>query len=297
MNDIKDTTGILLCGGAGSRLFPLTYHLNKHFLPVFDKPLFYYPLSILLLLSLKKIKIVCNADQVDEFTQRTNFLKFFNIEYEIIAQDKPLGVAHAIHSATKNVDTKNIFVILGDNIFFGADLIQRIQGVLKTSKKFNIFTHIAKEPYRFGVLQRDHEDQPKNIIEKPTQLISNEVVTGMYFFDRDFFESSYSKITLSGRGEFEISDVLQHGVAQKMLEVIRLPRGIFWIDAGTIEDLYTASDYVRSYQQRLGNKIASIEEIALTQKLISKDAMVNLLRDYPDSEYTQYISHLVSSAK
>lgn len=297
MHDAEDITGILLCGGAGTRLFPLTDQLNKHFLPVFDKPLFYYPLSVLLLLNLKKIKIVCNADQVDEFTRRTIFLKFLDIDYELIAQDKPRGVAHAVHCAAKNVDTKNILIILGDNIFFGADLTHRIKGALKTDKKTNIFTHIAKDPNRFGVLQRDHEDQPKNIIEKPSQLISNEVITGIYFFDRDFFASSYSQITLSRRGEFEISDVLQHGISKNMLEAIRLPRGIFWIDAGTIEDLYTASDYVRSYQQRLGNKIANIEEIALTQKLISNDGMVSLLRDYPDSEYTQYISNLVSYAK
>lgn len=290
MND--DITGVILCGGTGSRLFPVTKGLNKHLLPLFSKPMFYYPLSLLLLLGVKKIIFVCNSHEIELYREQLRFLERFDLDFKIVGQKSPGGIVEALENAMPLLDTRKLIAILGDNVFHGSGLIRTIEDGISFDCCMSIFTCSVGNPKRFGVAVRDKKGKIVEIVEKPKQPLSDEAVTGLYFIDYDFLKSNLPKIKRSVRGEREISALINNAILTNKLKCERMSRGTFWIDAGTIEDFFGATEYIRSYENRSGELLMSPEEIALKRGLINKNNFFDLVSSYPPGMYKTYLQRL-----
>lgn len=276
--------GVILAGGSGTRLSPLTQSVNKHLLPLYDKPMIYYPLTTLILAGVDSITIVTNVQDIESFKKLLGDGSEFGIEIRFSVQDSAIGLPDAIRSSKEFLQIgETILVILGDNIFYGSGLGRKLKTKFE-SDKCHIFTVSLPNPENFGVLKSDAKGNPIEIIEKPTNFISNEVVTGLYHFPNSVF-NGIDNLEYSSRGELEISDLINDYLFKNQLKVHKLERGTIWFDGGTVSSLSNASEYVKLSQDRLAKIIGSPHEAALISNKISSITFSKLIAESPNSHY------------
>jgi glucose-1-phosphate thymidylyltransferase len=281
--------GIILAAGKGTRLYPATLSINKQLLPVYDKPMIYYPLSILMQMGIDDICIICrsNDKQHHETLFGDGSKLGINIHYRI--QDEPNGIAEAFILCEDFIADRNVTLILGDNIFHGANLIDNIVSRMFTGNTATIFSYEVKDPERYGVVVMDEFDNAVSIEEKPKHPKSNRAVTGLYIYDNRVIEIAKG-LTPSARGELEITDINKHYMELEDLSVCSLDVGTVWLDTGTFDSLASASEYVKAIENRTGKKIACIEEIALEEGFIEEEQFIQLAHNFEgNSEYSQYL--------
>ncbi len=282
--------GILLAAGSGSRLLPASRSISKHLLPVYDKPMIYYPLSVLMLAGIRTIQIIVNARDLESFrTMLGNGAKFgIDISYKI--QDEPKGIGHALQISKDFINSRGIFLILGDNIFYGQGFVEKLQKVIK-SPRSSLFCYQVKNPEDFGVVELDHKNKILDIAEKPTEAMSNWVATGLYSFDENISEI-VSEIKPSARNEIEITDVNKAYLNEDLLDAEFLGRGLAWLDAGSPNSLLEASLFVKTIEERQGLKIACLEEIAYANGWIEEQEIKTAIDFHKNSSYGEYLVSL-----
>jgi glucose-1-phosphate thymidylyltransferase len=286
---MKYTKALLLSGGSGSRLKPITNLINKHFLPVFDKPMIFYSLSIIMLSKIRDICIVSDEKSIIKFKSFFNDGKWLGIKFTYLIQKKPLGISNAIKISEKFIKKSNFSLMLGDNFFYGGDLTGYFNEIQNNEFETNIFSYNSKNPNKFGVV-KETKNKIK-IIEKPNKFISNRVVPGLYFLPNKSIYSS-KKLKKSKRNEFEITDLLNILLLKDKYKIHNLNRGVTWMDLGTLNSLIQAGQFIRSIEDNNFNKIACLEEISLKNNWISK-INIKLMKDkYGDTDYFNYLKKL-----
>jgi glucose-1-phosphate thymidylyltransferase len=283
--------GIVLAGGTGSRLWPITRVTSKQLLPVYDKPMIYYPLATLMLAGVREILIITTPHDQSAFETLLGDGSQFGIQIEYAIQPKPEGLAQAFIIGEKFLNGDSCLMILGDNIFHGAGLGHQLQETLPNSGA-HIFTYTVSDPTQYGVLNLDADGRPTAIEEKPKNPTSNLAVTGLYFFDARVPDVA-KQVKPSVRGELEITSVIDWYLKRGEITLTRLSRGAAWLDTGNPESMHEASTYVRVVEQRTGLKIGCLEEIALSNKWINKNSIDQLLSKYGNNEYAKYIQRLI----
>jgi len=282
--------GIILAGGSGTRLSPLTKAVNKQLLPIYDKPLIFYPLSILMLANIKNILMIVNPGQIENFKSLLGDGKRFGIKIQYKIQKKPKGLADAFILGKNFIKKDNVALILGDNFFYGQSLTDKLEKSLSHSDGARIFLKKVKSPENFGVAKIIN-DKIKKIVEKPKKFISNYAITGLYFFDNKVV--NYAKrLKPSKRGEIEITDILNIYKNTKNLYYEHIGRGAIWSDAGKIKDMTNVSAFVQSVENVQSIKIACLEEIALSKKWINKKTITNNISFYGNCDYSNYLKKL-----
>ena len=284
--------GIILAGGEGTRLYPLTISTSKQLMPIYDKPLIYFPLCTLMLANIKDILCISSPAQIDNIK---NLLKDgsqwgISIQYEV--QNQPKGIAEAFIIGEDFINNESVALILGDNIFYGIDLDKIL---IKNKTRFNgakIFTYKVTNPKRYGVVEVNKNNKVKSIVEKPEIPKSSDVATGLYFYDKNVVKFA-KKIKPSRRGELEITDLNKIYLKNKSLEAIKLQDGTVWLDAGKFDSLLQASQYVQIIQQRQNILIGSPEEISFKKGWINKLKFKKLINKYPNNEYTKSLKFLL----
>ena len=281
--------GIILAGGKGTRMSPLTKAVNKQLLPIYDKPLFYYPLSVLMLSGIKDILIIVNKGQLNQFKKILPNGNNLGIKISYIEQNYPRGLPDAFQVGKKFIGKSNVALILGDNFFYGQSLTKKLQGCIKLKKGAKVILHPVKNPSSYGVASINKKNKIIKIIEKPKKVFSNLAVTGLYFFDNKVV--SYSKsLKPSKRKEIEIVDLLNKYKKKNKLTAEFLGRGGAWLDTGSIKDFYNTSAFVSALENRQGLKIACLEEIAFNNKWITKKNIVEAIKFYGNCNYSKYLS-------
>jgi glucose-1-phosphate thymidylyltransferase len=279
--------GIILAGGIGSRMSPLTKAVNKQLLPIYDKPLIYYPLSILMLSNIRDILIIVNKGQVPQFSKILNRTNNLGIKINFLEQEKPGGLPEAFIIGKNFIGKSNVALILGDNFFYGQSLTKKLLDSTKLKKGARVFLHPVKNPNLYGVATLKNNKIIK-IIEKPKKTNSNLAITGLYFFDNNVIKYSES-LRPSKRGELEITDLLNKYLKTKKLNAEFIGRGGTWLDTGSIEDFYNATNFVSAVENRQGLKIACLEEISLKKKWITKKNLLDAIKFYGKCEYAEYL--------
>jgi len=291
---MSNRKGILLAGGSGTRLMPLTTSVNKHLLPIYDKPMIFYSLSILMLSGIKDILIITKEEDLNLFKNLLGDGKNFGINLDYKVQDEPNGIAEAFKIGEKFIGNSDVALMLGDNIFYGGQLSQKLSSAMSRKKGASIFAYEVINPSRFGVVSFDENMKIDSIEEKPLQPKSNYAVTGLYFYDNDVID--YAKeIKASSRGELEITSINEMYLNQKSLYVEVLGRGFTWLDTGTFESLVEASNFIAIMQKQQGFNIACLEEIAYNNGWVSKEKLLESLRN-KNSDYHNYIKSLISKS-
>lgn len=260
--------GIILAGGSGTRLYPATLAMNKQLLPVYDKPMIYYPLSALMLAGIREILVISSPEYLDNYQRLLGDGSDFGIELDYIEQAQPEGLAQAFTIGRDFIGEDSVALVLGDNIFFGAQLIQLLQSATERQKGATVFSYRVADPERYGVVELDNLGKVISLEEKPAVPKSHYAVTGLYFFDNRVVEYA-SMLKPSARGELEIIDLIQLYLDSGELYVEQMGRGYAWLDTGTHDSLLEAGEFVRTVQNRQGIQIACLEEIALMQGWIS----------------------------
>ena len=284
--------GIILAGGLGTRMSPLTKAINKQLLPIYDKPLIYYPLSILLLSKIKNILIIVNKGQVDQYKKLLPDGKRLGIKIEYKEQAYPKGLPDAFILGEKFIGKDNVALILGDNFFYGQNLTKTLIECCNLKKGAKILLHKVSKPEQYGVAKIDRNKKVIKIQEKPKKNISDLAITGLYFFDNKVINYS-KKLKPSKRGEIEITDLLNIYRTKKLLKSDFIGRGGAWLDTGSIEDFYKTSAFVSAIENRQGFKIACLEEIALNNKWINKNHIKKAIKFYGNCIYSKYLSKLL----
>jgi len=282
--------GIILAGGSGTRLSPLTKAVNKQLLPIYDKPLIFYPLSILMLANIKDILMIVNPGQIDSFKSLLGDGKRFGIKIQYIIQKKPRGLADAFILGKEFIKKDNVALILGDNFFYGQSLTDKLEKSLLHHGGARVFLKNVKAPENFGVAKIINNKIEK-IIEKPKKFISNYAITGLYFFDNSVVNYA-KKLKPSKRGELEITDILKIYKNDNNLDFEHIGRGAVWSDAGKIEDMTNISAFVESVEKVQSIKIACLEEIALSKKWINKKTIFKNISFYGNCDYSNYLKKL-----
>jgi len=282
--------GIVLAGGTGSRLNPLTKAVNKQLLPIHDKPMIFYPLSVLMLANIRNILIIVNPGQINNFQNLLGDGSRFGIKISFVTQDKPRGLPDAFIIGKKFIANDNVALILGDNFFYGQSLTKKLEKSSTFNSGCNIFLKDVNQPQNFGIAKIKNNKIEK-IIEKPKQFISRSAITGLYFFDKNVTKFT-EKLHPSKRSELEITDLINLYKKKNKLKFELIGRGAIWSDAGQIEDLANISNYVRSIEKVQGIKIACLEEIALSKKWITKKKILDNLKLYGNNDYTNYLKNL-----
>ncbi len=283
---------VIIAGGSGSRLSPITNQISKQLLPVYDKPMIYYPLSIVMLLKIRQIQIVTTAESNKFFKDLLGNGKKFGIKLTYKIQKKPRGIAHALKLCKKFINKENVCVILGDNIFYGQSLIENINNSIKLFSGATIFGYFMKNPNKYGVIKLNKKNNPHKIIEKPSKFISNYAIPGLYFFDHNLLKFA-KNIKPSKRNELEIVDILNQYLKLKKLNLKIFGRGLAWLDTGNAENLLTASNFIRTIEERQGIKVACLEEISLNNNWVTKKFLKRNIKSYKNSTYYQYIKTLI----
>ena len=286
--------GIILAGGSGTRLYPVTISTSKQLLPVYDKPMIYYPLSILMLSNIRKVLIISTPDDIGKYEQLLGDGQQFGLEISYEIQPNPGGLAQAFLIGEDFIGDDNVTLILGDNIFYGKDLSKSLENVAQQNDGATVFSYHVVDPERFGVVEFDSKGQALSIEEKPKNPKSNFAVTGLYFYDNEVINISKS-IKPSDRGELEISDVNKVYLENKKLNVEALARGITWLDSGTHDSLIEASQFIQTIEKRQGLKVACLEEIAYNKKWISKNSLMKSVENLGKTEYAAYLQKILEN--
>ncbi|HOM16916.1 MAG TPA: glucose-1-phosphate thymidylyltransferase RfbA, partial [Thermoguttaceae bacterium] len=284
--------GIVLAGGAGTRLHPITRAVSKQLLPVYDKPMVYYPLSTLMLAGIRNILLITTPEDLPAFQRLLGDGAQWGLTIQYAAQPRPEGIAQAFLIGREFIGGDHVALVLGDNIFYG----QGFQGMLAQAaarrEGATVFAYPVKDPQRYGVVELDATGRPVSIVEKPTQPKSRYAVTGLYFYDHEVVSIAES-LRPSARGELEITDVNRTYLERGRLRVERFGRGFAWLDTGTHESLLQAANFIQTIEHRQGWKIACLEEVALRKGFISREQFAALADQYRGSSYGQYLRELL----
>ncbi|MBA5972283.1 glucose-1-phosphate thymidylyltransferase RfbA [Leuconostoc mesenteroides] len=284
--------GIILAGGSGTRLYPITKATSKQLVPIYDKPMVYYPLSVLMLAGIKEILLISTPEYVGQFEELLGDGHEIGLNIEYAIQEEPRGLADAFIVGADFIGDDAVALVLGDNIFYGAGLSQKLQQeALKTSGA-TVFGYQVKDPKRFGVVEFDKEGKALSIVEKPEQPKSNYAVTGLYFYDNDVVKIA-ANVKPSERGEIEISDINQAYLDRGDLDVQVMGRGYAWLDTGTLDSLLEASSFIATIQKQQNLKVASLEEIAYRMGYIDIAQLEKLAQPLKKNDYGQYLLRIV----
>ena len=284
--------GIILSGGKGTRMSPLTKAVNKQLLPIYDKPLIFYPLSILMLSKIKDILIIVNKGELQQYKKILPNGKNLGIKISYEEQETPRGLPEAFILGEKFIQKEKVALILGDNFFYGQNLTSLLNKLTEEKKGATILLHRVKKPELYGVAKINKSKKVLSIKEKPNKFFSDLAVTGLYFFDNKVIEYS-KKLKPSKRGELEITDLLKKYLKRNRLKAEFLGRGGAWLDTGSIEDFYKTSSFVSAIENRQGFKIACLEEIALNNNWIKKKQILNAIKFYGKCDYSNYLKSLI----
>ena len=285
--------GIILAGGTGSRMSPLTKAVNKQLLPIYDKPLIYYPLSVLMLSGIRDILIIVNRGQLNQFKKILPNGNNLGIKITYIEQKYPKGLPDAFVLGKNFIGKNNVVLILGDNFFYGQSLTEKLKGCVKLNKGATVILHPVSNPSSYGVASVNRKNKITKIVEKPKKFVSSLAITGLYFFDNKVVK--YSKnLKPSQRKEIEIVDLLKKYLKNNELKAESLGRGGAWLDTGSINDFYNTSSFVEAIENRQGLKIACLEEISFNNNWISKQKVRKAIKFYGKCNYSKYLLSLIN---
>ncbi len=284
--------GIILAGGSGSRMFPITKGISKQLLPVYDKPMIYYSLSVLMLAGIRDILIISSPSDIKNYEKLLSDGSQFGISLSYRVQNEPKGIAEAFLIGESFIENDSVSLILGDNVFYGQGFSEILKKVSEKGQGATIFGYQVKDPERFGVVEFDESLKVLSIEEKPEKPKSDYAVTGLYFYDQDVVEIA-KNIKPSERGELEITTINNEYLRINKLEIELLGRGFAWLDTGTHESLLEASAFIQTIQNRQGLLISSPEEISLNKGWLSKDEFKNLVSGYKESSYSNFLKDLI----
>ena len=284
---------IILCGGTGSRLFPSTISSNKQLLPIYDKPMFFYPLSLLMLCVIKDYLFIVNPKQKKRFQQILRDENDLGIKIKFIEQLRPNGIPEAFILGKKFIGNDSVALVLGDNFFYGSMLTPLIKNSFLLEKGANIYLYPSKNPSSYGVVELNNKGKIEKILEKPKITKSNLVITGLYVFDKEV--SKYvKKLKPSRRKELEIVDLIKIYHKKKELNLIKLGRGSAWLDVGSFDDLHSASNFVKNVEERQSYKIGCLEEIAYNNGWIKKFNILKRIEKFKNSNYSKYLKNIIN---
>lgn len=285
--------GIILAGGSGTRLYPITKATSKQLVPIYDKPMIYYPLSVLMLAGIKEILLISTPEYVGQFESLFGDGHDLGLNIEYAIQEEPRGLADAFIVGADFIGDDTVALVLGDNIFYGAGLSEKLQAAAQKTTGATVFGYQVHDPERFGVVEFDDDGKALSIVEKPEHPKSNYAVTGLYFYDNDVVEIA-ANVQPSARGEIEISDINQAYLDRGDLDVQVMGRGYAWLDTGTHESLLEASSFIATIQKQQNLKVASLEEIAYRMGYIDLDQLEVLAQPLKKNDYGQYLLRLVA---
>lgn len=289
-----NTKGIVLAGGSGTRLYPITKGVSKQLLPIYDKPMIYYPLSVLMLAGIKDILIITTPEDKDSFERLLGNGSQFGIHLQYAIQPSPDGLAQAFIIGEEFIGNSNVCLVLGDNIFYGQGFTPMLRQAVTREQGATVFGYQVKDPERFGVVEFDKQHRAVSLEEKPKHPKSNFAVTGLYFYDNDVVQIA-KKVKPSDRGELEITTVNQMYLEQGNLNVELLGRGFAWLDTGTHSSLLEAAQFVETLEKRQGYKVACLEEIAFNQGWLNKEQILKIGNSMIKNDYGQYLISLVGA--
>ena len=285
--------GIILAGGHGTRMSPLTKAVNKQLLPIYDKPLIYYPLSILMLSKIRDILIIVNKGQLSQYKKLLQNGKNLGLKINFIEQDYPKGLPDAFILGEKFIGKENVALILGDNFFYGQSLSEKLLKSKNLTNGAKVFLHKVSKPELYGVAKINNKNKIVGIKEKPKKYYSDYAITGLYYFDNKVIKYARN-LKPSKRNEIEITDLLKKYLLNKKLSAEIIGRGGAWLDTGSIEDFYKTSNFVSSVENRQGFKIACLEEISFNNNWIKKSDILNAIKFYGNCDYSKYLKNLIS---
>lgn len=283
--------GIILAGGRGSRLYPITKGISKQLLPIYDKPMVYYPLSVLMLSKIREILLISNPEYIDLYKSLLGDGRKLGMTIQYKIQEKPRGLADAFIVGEEFIGKDNVCLILGDNIFYGQGFVPKLNRTSLIKDEAVIFGYYVNNPSEFGVVEFDDQGNVLSLEEKPEKPKSNYAIPGLYYYDNSVIKRA-KNLKPSARGEIEITDLNKQYLEEGKLKVELLGRGFAWLDTGTYDGLANASDFVRTIQKRTGLYVACLEEIAFKNKWISKEFLMKLGKEYQKTEYGKYILNI-----
>lgn len=288
--------GIILAGGSGTRLYPITHVVSKQLLPLYDKPMIYYPLSVLMLAGIRDILIISTPHDLPKFEELFGDGSQVGLSFRYAQQPKPEGIAQAFLIGESFIDNEPVCLILGDNIFYGHGLTKTMMHAMTKKNGATVFGYWVKDPQRYGVVDFDASGKAVDIQEKPEVPPSNWAITGLYFYDHQIVDVAAS-LKPSGRGELEITDVNRVYLGKGELFVEKLGRGVAWLDTGTHQSMMSAASFIEVIEQRQGLKIACIEEIAYYMGYIDADQVLRLAHPLRKNDYGQYLINLINGGE
>ena len=288
-----NTKGIILAGGSGTRLYPITKGVSKQLLPIYDKPMIYYPISVLMLAGIQDILIITTPEDKESFERLLGDGSQFGVRLQYAIQPSPDGLAQAFIIGEEFIGDSNVCLVLGDNIFYGQGFTPMLKQAVARQKGATVFGYQVKDPERFGVVEFDEHKRAISLEEKPKQPKSNFAVTGLYFYDNDVIQIA-KEVKPSDRGELEITTVNQMYLERGDLSVELLGRGFAWLDTGTHASLLEAAQFVETLEKRQGYKVACLEEIAFNQGWLSKEQVLQIGQSMSKNDYGQYLISLVN---